>query len=49
MAYYIYSVDLSNPESCGNWFRYQFWTVGAGFATGFGPEYCLRLAGAFFN
>lgn len=43
MAYYIYSVDLKSPESCGAWFRDQFWTVGAGFVAGLGGEYCARL------
>lgn len=45
MAYYIYSVDLKSPESCGAWFRDQFWTVGAGFVAGLGGEYCTKLMG----
>ncbi|KAI0383709.1 putative 4-hydroxybenzoate polyprenyl transferase [Hypomontagnella monticulosa] len=45
MAYYIYSVDLKKPESCGAWFHDQFWLVGAGFIAGLMGEYVSRLAG----
>ncbi|KAJ5767120.1 UbiA prenyltransferase family-domain-containing protein [Penicillium nucicola] len=44
MAYFIYSVDLSSPESCGYWFCNQFWTVGAGFVAGLGAEYCVKVS-----
>jgi 4-hydroxybenzoate polyprenyltransferase len=43
MAYYIYDVDLDEPESCGAWFRDQFWIVGGGFIAGLTAEYALRL------
>ncbi|KAK5989560.1 Prenytransferase ascA [Cladobotryum mycophilum] len=43
MGYFIYDVDLKQPESCGNWFRRQFWTVGFGFMAGFSGEYVLHL------
>lgn len=43
MTLYIYSVDLKKPESCGAWFHYQFWIVGAGFAAGLAAEYALRV------
>ncbi|KAI2605354.1 putative 4-hydroxybenzoate polyprenyl transferase [Hypoxylon fragiforme] len=46
MAYYLYDVDLKNPESCGMWFHRQFWIVGAAFMAGFAGEYALRLAGS---
>ncbi|KAI1147216.1 UbiA-domain-containing protein [Nemania diffusa] len=39
LAYYIYDVDLESPESCGNWFRDQFWIVGAPFITGLIGQY----------
>lgn len=43
MAYFIYDVDLSRPESCGAWFGRQFWLVGGGFVLGFAVEYVRRL------
>ncbi|KAL6852769.1 hypothetical protein ACO1O0_007317 [Amphichorda felina] len=43
MGYYIWDVDLKSPESCGNWFRDQFWVVGAGFMAGLTGEYAQRL------
>ncbi|KAI2626810.1 UbiA-domain-containing protein [Xylaria nigripes] len=39
LTYYIYDVDLSSPESCGQWFHDQFWVVGAPFISGFIGEY----------
>ncbi|KAI1211999.1 uncharacterized protein F4807DRAFT_384861 [Annulohypoxylon truncatum] len=38
MAYYVYEVDLGRPDSCGMWFRRQFWMVGAAFVAGFVGE-----------
>lgn len=43
MAYYIYDVDLGNPESCGAWFGDQFWTVGSAFVAGLAAEYLSRV------
>ncbi|KAM7190848.1 UbiA prenyltransferase family domain containing protein [Rhypophila sp. PSN 637] len=45
MAYYIASVDLKVPESCGMWFHRQFWIVGAGYVSGFVGEYMVRRGG----
>ncbi|KAH9896196.1 putative 4-hydroxybenzoate polyprenyl transferase [Xylariomycetidae sp. FL2044] len=45
MAYFIYDVDLSRPESCGAWFHDQFWIVGPCFMMGFAGEYLMRLLG----
>lgn len=42
MAYYIASVDLIVPESCGTWFHRQFWIVGSGYVSGFVGEYLVR-------
>ncbi|KAI1396388.1 UbiA prenyltransferase family-domain-containing protein [Hypoxylon fuscum] len=42
MAYYIYKVDLSRPESCGAWFHDQFWLVGSGFLAGLTGEYVIK-------
>ncbi|KAJ0100689.1 hypothetical protein J7T55_014282 [Diaporthe amygdali] len=42
MTYFIYDVDLQNPESCGSWFRDQF-IVGAGFLSGLISEYTMKL------
>ncbi|GAB1199705.1 hypothetical protein APSETT444_009062 [Aspergillus pseudonomiae] len=44
MGYYIYDVDLKNPQSCGTWFGAQFWIVGAGFMAGLTGEYILSVA-----
>lgn len=44
MAYYIWDVDLANPESCGQWFHKQFFLVGAAFIAGMAGEYFTRLA-----
>lgn len=44
MAYYIWDVDLANPESCGHWFHKQFFLVGAAFMAGMAGEYLKRLA-----
>ncbi|KAF7540131.1 hypothetical protein G7054_g1536 [Neopestalotiopsis clavispora] len=46
LAYYIYDVDLKNPESCGAWFGDQFWTVGSALVVGLGSEYLSRLRNA---
>ncbi|KAK6078336.1 4-hydroxybenzoate polyprenyl transferase [Seiridium cupressi] len=43
LAYYIYDVDLGNPDSCGAWFRDQFWIVGAAFMAGLTSEYLKRV------
>ncbi|KAI3340075.1 putative 4-hydroxybenzoate polyprenyl transferase [Ustulina deusta] len=43
MAYYVLSVDLDRPESCGVWFHRQYWLVGAGYIAGLGGTYLLRL------
>lgn len=43
MAYFIYDVDLRNPESCGAWFRDQFFIVGAAFLAGLIFEYSMKL------
>ncbi|KAB8199952.1 UbiA prenyltransferase family-domain-containing protein [Aspergillus parasiticus] len=43
LGYYIYDVDLKNPQSCGTWFGAQFWIVGAGFMAGLTAEYMLNL------
>lgn len=43
MAYFIYDVDLKDPESCGGWFRDQFWMVGAAFLVGLLAEYSRKL------
>ncbi|KAM7219699.1 UbiA prenyltransferase family domain containing protein [Rhypophila decipiens] len=45
MAYYIASVDLKVPESCGMWFHRQFWIVGAGYVSGFVGEYMVGRGG----
>lgn len=44
MVYYIWDVDLANPESCGQWFHKQFFLVGAAFMAGMAGEYLKRLA-----
>lgn len=44
MAYYIWDVDLANPESCGQWFHKQFFLVGSAFTAGMAGEYLKRLA-----
>ncbi|KAF3025096.1 hypothetical protein E8E14_014573 [Neopestalotiopsis sp. 37M] len=43
MAYHIYDVDLTQPESCGAWFHDQFWLVGAGYMAGLLCEYLKRI------
>ncbi|CAJ2509531.1 Uu.00g145570.m01.CDS01 [Anthostomella pinea] len=43
MTYYIYDVDLKRPESCGDWFRDQFWIVGSGFMAGLTAEYAMKV------
>lgn len=43
MVYYIWDVDLTQPESCGQWFHKQFFLVGAGFMAGMAGEYLERL------
>lgn len=47
MGYYIYAVDLSSPESCGTWFRDQFWIVGLSFMSGLAGEYMKRAGIGF--
>lgn len=46
MAYFIYDVDLTRPESCGAWFHTQFWLVGAGFMAGLVGEYAVKVIAA---
>ncbi|KAI1424970.1 putative 4-hydroxybenzoate polyprenyl transferase [Xylaria sp. FL1777] len=43
MSYYVLSVDLDQPESCGIWFHRQYWLVGAGYVAGLGGSYVMRL------
>lgn len=43
ISYYIYDVDLEDPQSCGAWFHDQFWIVGAAFIAGFTGEYLCRV------
>jgi 4-hydroxybenzoate polyprenyltransferase len=43
MSYYIWDVELKEPQSCGAWFHAQFWLVGGGFVSGFMGEYMIRL------
>lgn len=44
MVYYIWDVDLANPESCGQWFHKQFFLVGSAFMAGMAGEYLKRLS-----
>ncbi|KAI2781520.1 putative 4-hydroxybenzoate polyprenyl transferase [Daldinia loculata] len=44
MSWYIYSVDLGDPRSCGIWFHDQFWIVGGALMAGFTAEYLCRAA-----
>ncbi|KAI4859684.1 putative 4-hydroxybenzoate polyprenyl transferase [Hypoxylon rubiginosum] len=44
MSYYIYDVDLGDPQSCGAWFHDQFLTVGVPLIAGFTGEYLCRAA-----
>ncbi|KAI1466308.1 putative 4-hydroxybenzoate polyprenyl transferase [Daldinia caldariorum] len=46
MTWYIYSVDLSSPQSCGAWFHDQFWIVGGALMAGFTAEYLCRVTDA---
>jgi 4-hydroxybenzoate polyprenyltransferase len=43
LCYYIYDVDLAQPESCGAWFHDQFFLVGAGFLVGLTSEYAAKV------
>jgi len=43
MGWFIWDVDLKVPESCGDWFRKQFWVVGGAYASGFVGEYVARV------
>ncbi|KAI2620268.1 putative UbiA family prenyltransferase [Hypomontagnella submonticulosa] len=43
LAFYIYQVDLTRPESCSMWFHRQFWLVGVTCMSGFLGEYISRL------
>lgn len=44
MAYYIWDVDLTNPESCEQWFHKQFFLVGSTFMGRVAGKYLKRLA-----
>lgn len=43
MFYFIYRVNLKDPESCGRWFSNQFWMVGAASLIGLLAEYNTKL------
>lgn len=43
LAYFIYDVNLLDPESCGRWFQNQFWIVGISFIAGLSTEYACRV------
>ncbi|KAK4229299.1 UbiA prenyltransferase family-domain-containing protein [Podospora fimiseda] len=42
-GWYVWRVDLKDPESCGKAFRTQFWTVGGGYVVGFVVEYGRKV------
>lgn len=44
MVYYIWDVDLGNPESCEQWFHKQFFLVGSAFMAGMAGAYLKRLS-----
>lgn len=43
MAYFIYDVDLKDPQGCGTWFRDQFWVIGAAFLVKLLAEYTRKF------
>jgi hypothetical protein len=49
MAYYIYSVDLSNPESCGNWSAINFGPSVLGLQQDSGPNTALDWLAHFLT
>ena len=44
LAWWLVSVDLKSPRSCGSWFQYQFWIVGAAFTAGLAGEYATVVS-----